>query len=560
MIARKYWFALFGLSALSSIPWLTTIVGDAQVHLAFAEQFSRGDPFRYNPMGEITLASTSPFWTMLLAFLFRLIGAWTPLGLKLIVVLVWLGASYMLYRIARDVWQMRGIVLFAVIGLWLTQTTIVGNALGGLENILSALEVLGLYYLTMQWRGGFTRSRALALGALLGWAILTRLDGGLFCAIIVGMYLLHERSTSQRNWLVATGLLASIALIIVAPWYAYQYSSTGAILSDSSLARLYTGRRGSIEVIANLLYFHPKPLITLATAFLPLMLGLALDLIHAIAVERLRDRSPAKASSPNISNRENDPRVVAWVIGLAGFGFYTFVVGGDAFGRYFLPILPFYFLSGIAGLTWLDSRLQNKFRWHAPVALALAILFLTGVSGVDFYRRVVLERADATGILNVLYGPAHRQYYSANLGELIAAPGLRAQRTQELRQALGLPSSQPLTFAVTEVQLRYYVDDTIQISSLDGRTSPEVLRYNDPATGVPDFARYLSATRPDLVHVAQWCAIGDWRADVASSAIGQNLLCDWEKKTATLTVGDSFDWNGNRVSVVVPEIVRITWK
>ncbi len=113
---------------------------------------------------------------------------------------------------------------------------------------------------------------------------------------------------------------------------------------------------------------------------------------------------------------------------------------------------------------------------------------------------------------------------------------------------------------MTEVQLRYYLDDTIQINSLDGRTSPKVLRYVDPATGMPDFAHYLSDTRPDLVHVAQWCTIGDWRADITGSAIGQNLLCDWEKRIAPLAVGDTFDWNGNLVSVVAPEIVRIVWK
>ena len=96
---QKYWLLLAVL--LISTPFWLTLAGDAQVHLAIAEQFAAGQPFRYNPGGELVVASTSPFWTMLLTLFFWLAGSAAPLLLKLTGVGVWLGTAVLLQRIAQ---------------------------------------------------------------------------------------------------------------------------------------------------------------------------------------------------------------------------------------------------------------------------------------------------------------------------------------------------------------------------------------------------------------------------------------------------------------------------
>ena len=55
------------------------------------------------------------------------------------------------------------------------------------------------------------------------------------------------------------------------------------------------------------------------------------------------------------------------------------------------------------------------------------------------------------------------------------------------------------TIAVTEVQLRYYLDERVDVLSLDGRTSADILTYTNPTTGVPDFPAYFEAVQPDYV-------------------------------------------------------------
>ncbi len=542
------------LTAALAAPWLFTLAGDAQVHLAVAEQFSQGHPFEYNPGGEMVAASTSPFWTLLLASFFTLVGAWSPLLVKLTVVALWLASGYLLYRAARDVWRMHGYVLLAVVGLWFTQTMITGNALGGLENILSAFQVLWIYYLTCRWSGELSPRRAVTLGLLFGWTVLTRPDGALFAAGVLALCLLAGRLSPQglsaRAWAGRLALLAVAALVIILPWYVYQYQVTGKLLTDSALARLYTGRRGSFTLISNLLYFHPKSIISLATAFFPLMAGCAV-LLFALARERRRGAARLV---------ECYPQITALAIGIAAVLFYTFIVGGDSFGRYFLPIFPFYFLAGIAGLVSLQDLLPRWRVLNASLLLMLTALFLLGTSGLDFYRRIFVERFDNGPTLNVIYGPASIKYFAFNLGDIIAAPQDRARRSAELKRTLGMGDEPNLRFAVTEVQLRYFVDDSVSIISLDGRASSAIMQYVDPVTGMVDFGSYFRATRPDLVHVAQWCFIGDWHASIMKSGLAPNLVCEWQQQTAHMQVGDSFSWDGNRVIYVGPDIVRILWQ
>jgi hypothetical protein len=240
--------------------------------------------------------------------------------------------------------------------------------------------------------------------------------------------------------------------------------------------------------------------------------------------------------------------------------FYTFVVGGDSFARYFLPIFPFCFLAGIAGLAALHDLLPRWRVTRASVLLTLTALFLLTISGLDMYRRVIVERFDDGPMLNIIYGPASGKYFALNLGDIIAAPQDRAARTAGLRHALGVSGGERLRFAVTEVQLRYFVDDSIDILSLDGRASAEIMPYFEPATGLLDFEAYFRAARPDLVHVAQWCYVGDWRANILGSNFPSNLVCDWQERAARMQTGDSFEWNGHLVTLVAPDIMRILWK
>lgn len=557
-MSRKRWFRLPVLLALiAAIPFLLNQAGDAQVHLTVAQNFAQGRPFQYNSGGETVVASTSPFWTALLTAYYALVGDGAPLALTITVLVVWLISAYLLYRAARDLWRMEGVALWAVVLLWLGHTTITANALGGLENVLAAMQVLWLYTALGRLGDKLTPGGSVALGLLVGWTILTRPDGGLFALLALGVYALSTWPVDRRGvrtWLVNFALIGGAAALVLIPWYAYQYQMTGRLVTDSSVARLYNGRQGAVPLLPGRLYFHPKTVLSLAGAFLPLAAGFGVTAIDE--AHRFMRAWPAWRSFL----RERYAQVTAVVLVVVGVVFYSFIVGGEAFGRYFLPLFPFLFLGGVAGLEQVYRRLRARGRRTAAlVFVALAAVFLIAASGLDAYRRLGPGRFALNEPLDVIYGPAHRQYYAVNLPTLLRAPAGRPVATDELLAALGAAGETGVSFAVTEVQLRYYLDERVTILSLDGRASADILPYIDPAGGVPDFERYFLTARPDFVHANQWCAVGGWLAGVIPTQIRDNLVCEWEKRAAEMDIGESFSWQGRDVVLVAPEILRIRW-
>lgn len=560
---RTLWLLLGALFvALIAAPFLLTIAGDGQVHLAIAENFARGRPFQYNPNGEIVVASTSPFWTIMLTGFYWLAGDLAPLLLKAAVVLIWLVAAYLLYEVAREQWNFRDVALWGAVGLWLAHTTIVANALGGLENVLAALQLLALALLTTRYRDGLTPPRSTALGLLLGWTWLTRPDGGLFALVILALFgcvlLLRVREDRGRFFplVVQLAVLVACALLVLLPWYAYQYSITGRLVTDSSLARLYNGRLGALALIPGLLYFHPKALISLATAFLPLAFGFLVAL--GVWLTEMRHGRAALRALRSATDTLY-PRTLALAVVVAGFLFFSFVVGAEAFGRYFLPLYPFFFLAAVEGLRHAYAFLRPRRRLVARAFVILTVLFLAATSLFDYGRRLGPGRFAVHEVLDVIYGPANEQYLSFNVPGLVAAPAARPQQTGVLLHDLGV-SGDYAKVAVTEVQLRYFLDARVDVLSLDGRTSAAILDYVDPRTGVPDFARYFEETQPDFVHVNQWCAVGGWLASVLPTHIEENLVCRWEQTTRQMAIGESFFWEGNEVVLVAPELVQIRWR
>jgi len=562
-----------------AFPFLFHLAGDAQVHLAVAERFADGEPFRYNPGGEMVVASTSPFWTVMLTGFFLGAGRFAPLLLKGVVVLLWLGSGYLLVR-SELVKEPRssedpqdrmvpadakasppGVAgkgtrfpgrggAWALAFLWLGHTTIVANALGGLENVLSALQLLVLFRLAARYRTEVTPGRMALLGLLWGWMILTRPDGGLFGALVLFLFFLRRRREghSLGRLLGEAGVVALVAVLVNVPWYALQYRYTGQLVTDSSLARLYSGRQGALALLPGVLYLHPKTMVSLGTAFLPLSVGVAVVLGGWLGPGRLK---------PSLRT-DRFAMTTAMVLVAGGVLFYTFGVGAEAFGRYFLPIFPFFFLLGVAGWQMLWPLLAGYSRALASLALVGAIVFMVGTGALDYYRRTVSGRFGSGPVLNVIYGPANRQYFSYNLDDLVRAPAQRQVATETLLAALGAEGATRI--AVTEVQLRYFVDERVTVLSLDGRTSSEILPYFDPESGIPDFAGYFEAERPAYVHANQWCRTGGWLRALATSDMAENLVCRWQERLATLAPGETFSWQGRAVRVVAPEIVSIGWE
>jgi len=181
---------LFFIYILLILPFLGNIAFDAVVHFVVAERFSDGHPFLYNISDtQKVIASTSPFWTILLTVIYYISGQFSPVIIKSICILLWLVAGYLLNIAARDVWGMGKFAKLAVLALWFANVSIVKNSLGGLENILCAFQLLLLYLYLMKSDGAFKFKENLIIGLLLGWTVLTRIDAGVLAVVFVLLYL-----------------------------------------------------------------------------------------------------------------------------------------------------------------------------------------------------------------------------------------------------------------------------------------------------------------------------------------------------------------------------------
>jgi hypothetical protein len=173
---KKRYFAFFAFSVLYVIyilPFLNNIVFDAIIHFSFAENFVQGHPFRFNQNGETVLASTSPFWTILLIFFFKIAGYKAVLLLKFIIVIVWGGTTYLIYKTAKEIWKFSNILLYSLLLLWMLNVSVLKNSLGGMENILSAFQLILIYYFLCKHSDALKLKNIILLGVLNGWSILT---------------------------------------------------------------------------------------------------------------------------------------------------------------------------------------------------------------------------------------------------------------------------------------------------------------------------------------------------------------------------------------------------
>jgi hypothetical protein len=275
---------------------------------------------------------------------------------------------------------------------------------------------------------------------------------------------------------------------------------------------LFTGRRNSYTLINGFVYVHPSAITILFSAFLPLSIGFLLTLF--------------KSKLKNI--REYFHIISALIIVLCCVFAYSFIVGADQFGRYFLICISFFLLAGFYGLEYIYSYFKDRNSGYLNVLIALLIIFLFLANAYDYYKRVV----------NI-------EQIESNIYEIFFAPSMRGNLTSEALKKYGYDTNDTIKLAITEVQYKYFVDGRVRVISLDGRSSPKILKYMNE-NGLPDFEKFIENEKPDIVEVKGWPYRG-------------NLLYDWEEKINGMKIGESFNWKSNTVTYISRWHVKILY-
>jgi len=116
--------------------------------------------------------------------------------------------------------------------LWSISPLAVGNALGGLETSLALACELGLLVGWMAYRKSPSSQMAVVLGLLAATSVSARVDA-VFLVLLTGMVFVLEKS--PRRHLV---IVIITAVIVLAPWWAYQIYHFGTFIPLSGQAVL----------------------------------------------------------------------------------------------------------------------------------------------------------------------------------------------------------------------------------------------------------------------------------------------------------------------------------
>jgi hypothetical protein len=446
-------------AVLLPLLYLGAFAGDAQIHLVFAENAARGEPFTFNP-GERVAGETSPGYMMLGALLYRLLpAAAVPVALKALGIASFYLFVWLVYRAAQDALGQRRWALAAALAVALMPGTAY-NATVGMENGLFAALVWLWLDLARRWawlEGRETGApRTLALAVLLAIACWTRPEGVIVALAAFAYRLAQARTRAHDRALWATGMGTTLVLGLAA--VAFQHAETGTWAATSILSRRLMAEQQSLAL--GPLFFDPGlPLRLLAYA--------PLTALWVLSRPAARDRSAVERLG----------------LLLLGVFFVLFTVGTGAahLARYMIFLWPVLTIGAARGARRVWAGQGPRLGPRPRVLLAAAAFALLAVYAVEARAR-------------------WRGYPHSQLAAAVAAPGHRTGRTNRLLDQLGRPGAVPafpVVLAFEEVQIRYELDDRVTIRSLDGRVDPELLACTRRA--VVDHVCYLSRRHVDFL-------------------------------------------------------------
>jgi hypothetical protein len=204
---------------------------DAWIHQVFARNIATGHGFSYNPDIPVS-GATAPLWTLFMALLWPISGPIAG-GILAGVILEFL-AIIAVYKLTIFITGQRGLA-FLVSLLSILTWVLIWGALSGMEvGLYSALSLWGLYFY-FKAQSFEDKYNYLAYG-FFALAFLSRPECSLFLAAAAVrdmiMWLKSEhRTIAPWLWRIA------IPAVLLAPYFAFNYSVTGSLLTQTFTAK-----------------------------------------------------------------------------------------------------------------------------------------------------------------------------------------------------------------------------------------------------------------------------------------------------------------------------------
>ncbi|MBK8550857.1 MAG: tetratricopeptide repeat protein [Ignavibacteria bacterium] len=341
---------------------------DPWIHLTFAKNLAQYFSFSYFKSEMVTAGSTSPLYTFILSLFFFISGNEMEIS-YILGMIFFAAASFAFYKLCNLEFDNQ--IIFALIcsGIFIMDKWMNFIAGSGMETTMYILILILCAYF-------YKKRSAVPFAVMLGLIMWTRPDGVAFiAAVIVDYILLLIYSRGQLNPILFSGSdLKKIIIIfagILGLYFLMNFALSGSLLPNTYNAKLtyYSPEfRSRLDFLKLEVWEYFK-----TGAYYVLMIGFLMSVIRLIH---------------DIYTKKYNPNTIYIVFILAlVFIYWLKLPYAHRFGRYMMPIIPFFILLSVTGFRDF-AKLLNKFSGNPLFARIIfyiwtGIIFFMGMKDYD---------------------------------------------------------------------------------------------------------------------------------------------------------------------------------
>ncbi len=343
---------------------------DPWIHLTFAKNLIEYGSFSYFKNEIVTSGSTSPIYTLLLAVLYFIskneyvISYILGIGFNVL-------TAFFIYKIISVHFTSEKLAALLTVLVIAIQPKINLISVSGMETTMFIFFIAGTLYF-------YKKPNKILLGLFLGLTIWCRPDGFvLWLAIIIDYFFLNYSTSNddyptdvkrfnKNDFIIALGI--GVLLLII--YFSFNYFLSGSILPNTYKAKLEYYQNNLRENFLRddvLKYFSSAEFIAIVFPFLAALIFIVL----------------------NIVKRRYDHFLVylLFTIGLIAV-YYIQLPFAHRFGRYLLPVIPFYILISVYGIQRISHLLLQKTKSSVLTNLIFILFFgITVILSVIHLRK-----------------------------------------------------------------------------------------------------------------------------------------------------------------------------
>ncbi|HMQ68079.1 MAG TPA: hypothetical protein PKA90_03695 [Ignavibacteria bacterium] len=353
----------YGYNAFRENGFLSFPLDDSWIHLTFARNLAEYFSFSYFKNEAVTAGSTSPLYTIIVAIGFFITDNEMILSYVLGVSFFALASLYF-YKLNLNEYRNEIVVCLLFSLVFIFDYWIVFISLSGMETTLFIfMLILGAYL--------YKTGKLIPLGIVSGLILWTRPDGIAFIAaviidIIFNRYFIKDKTNKSSYSSKEIYTASAIFLIIAGLYFGMNLYLSGTILPNTYKAKVYTniGMDQRITYLKNVWSYFTVDIYKL------LMPGLILSLILFVRKVLKREHS-------------SNSLYIFFVI----FFLFIHVMKIPAFtrfGRYLMPLIPFYILISLSGYKEIFGMLSDHFK-KIPVFRYVMITVFGAVISFNVY-------------------------------------------------------------------------------------------------------------------------------------------------------------------------------